>query len=350
MRKQAIPALVAIVVLAACGGDYGANVPFDPGSPIAQPGIFYISNADSDDVTVVNAATTEFVSATCLGISANCLEPRNLVVSADRSSVFVPFRNSNTLARLPAAAPVVANLTPQIAAVAESPDFNEPYAAAVTPDGDEVWVVNKEGGGSSTGSVTVLNASSLAVLTTIVDPCFSSPEGIAIANGKAYVANRGANDVCVVDVATRAFVASVAVTGSPRFAVATPDGQLVYVGSSSDVVKIDTDTDTVAATINVSARNLAAHPDGTRIYVGTQSSDIGIISVATDALTTINVPVASSIYAVAISSDGAVGMATDESRDVAYVFDAATDTLALNVLSQPVEVPTGSTPRAIAGN
>lgn len=187
------------------------------------------------------------------------------------------------------------------------------------------------------------------MVATIDDSCFESPEGIAIANGKAYVANRNGDSVCVVDVASRSVTTSVAAVGEPRFAVATPDGAFVYVSvpsAGSNVLKIRTSDDTVVATIPIFARNLAVSPDSSKIYVGTQGADIGVIDVASDAVSTITVPGAFSIYGVAITSDGALGLATDEDRDVAYLFDPASDTVILNG-SAPVEIPTGSTPRAV---
>jgi len=192
------------------------------------------------------------------------------------------------------------------------------------------------------------------VKVTIAPPfCLDSPEGIAIANGKAYVANRGYSypgSVCVIDVASRSVVTTLPTGGEPRFAVATPDEQFVYVSTNSSnpgIVKIRTSVDDLMTAIPVGGRNLAVSPDGSKVYVGTQGSSIGVIDVATDTSTSINVPGAYSIYAVAIDSLTGLGFATDEDRDVVYVFRPDNNTL-LTSSGSPIEIPVGSTPRAIA--
>jgi YVTN family beta-propeller protein len=172
-----------------------------------------------------------------------------------------------------------------------------------------------------------------------------------IANGKAYIANRGGGTVTIIDTSSRMALTDLPVGGEPRFAVATPDEKFVYVStnfSNPGIIKIRTSDDTPVATIPVGGRNLAVSPDGSKVYVGTQWNSIGVIDVSTDSTTSISVPTAYSIYAVTIESSTGLGFATDEDRDVVYVFDANSDVLMLDGNGNPVEIAVGSTPRAIA--
>jgi DNA-binding beta-propeller fold protein YncE len=137
MIRKYLPAALASVGLVACGGDYGSNLPFDPdtgGGPGA--GVFFVSNADSDDITVVDSQTLATTTVDCTTINVIGREPRNMAVSHDGSTVYVPFRQSDRVAVLPVAAL-------DITAVITDPGLDEPYAAAFTADDSEVWVVNK---------------------------------------------------------------------------------------------------------------------------------------------------------------------------------------------------------------
>ncbi|MBI4849380.1 MAG: hypothetical protein HY808_12540 [Nitrospirae bacterium] len=298
----------------------------------------FVSNADSDDVSVINPATLAVVATLdCSSLGeVYCNEPRNLAASHDGTKVYVPFRHSDNVIVID---PVTLEVMDEISSV----DFDEPYAVAFTDDDAEAWVVNKQGGGSYTGSVTIINTVTKSVVTTINDECFSSPEGIAIANGKAYVANRGSGNVCIVDVASRTVNTTITVGGEPRFAVATPDEALVYISTGN---KINTSTDTYTA-IGVGGRNLAVSPDGSKVYFGSQGSTINVIKVSDDTVSSITFPTAYSIYGVAVLSDGSRGFATDEDRNVVYVFDPATGTVITDGGGSPLEISVGSTPRAI---
>jgi YVTN family beta-propeller protein len=299
-----------------------------------SPGMYsiFVSNADSS-FSVINPVTFDVLTFDCSSLgNINCVEPRNIAAAHNGYDLFIPFRHSNNVIRADATLP---GFTSEVA----DNSFDEPYAAAFTGDNSEVWVVNKDG-----DSISIIDTSTDEVVDTISPFCLDSPEGIAIANGKAYVANRGPGSVCVIDVASRSVVTTLPTGGEPLFAVATPDEQFVYVSTNSSnpgIVKIRTSVDNLMTAIPVGGRNLAVSPDGSKVYVGTQGSSIGVIDVATDTSTSINVPGAYSIYAVAIDSLTGLGFATDEDRDVVYVFRPDNNMLLTSI-------PVGSTPRAIA--
>ena len=94
----------------------------------------YAANADSNDVTVIDAATNMVVITIDVGS-----EPRNPAVSPDGSRVYVPNRHDDTVT-------VINGMTNTVITTIDDDDFDEPYSAAVAPDGSRVYIANKEGG------------------------------------------------------------------------------------------------------------------------------------------------------------------------------------------------------------
>lgn len=301
----------------------------------------FVSNVSSNNVSVVDpVGQVESTTLACIG---TCSEPRNLAVSPNKLMVYVPIRHSDKVVAIdPETQTVIADIT--------DPSFDEPYSVAFTQDSKEAWIVNKQGGGSSTGSITIINTTTRTVVGSINHVSISSPEGIAIANGMAYVANRGNGDVPVFNIATRAFVTTIDAPGTEaRFAAPTPNGSFVYVTNGGQVLKIATATNTIATTIPISSgRNLTVSPDGLKVFVATQSSIIHVIDVTANTNSSIAVPGAFSIYATAISSQLNIGFATDESLNRLYLFNPTTMTLMLDGGGLPITITVGSTPRAIA--
>jgi len=310
----------------------------DPETPQTSKFVF-VSCVDAESISVIDASdfgNVTQISGEAIGALTN--EPRNLDVSSDGNLVYVPCRHSDNVL-------VIDGNTRSVTHNITDAGFDEPYALAFTPDNKQVWVVNKKGGGSSTGSITVINTTSRAVVSTINDVNLSSPEGICFAAGKAYIANRGDGTVSVFDVSTQNFITNIDVGGEPRFTVSSVNGDFVYVtGTSGDLTKLRTDLNTIAAEIPAYGRNAAISPDGSKLYVGSQGSTIHVVNLANDQVTDITIADASSIYAVTILSDGTMGFATDEENDVVFAFDPSTGTL----LNGDVGIPVKEYPRAIA--
>jgi len=153
--------------------------------------------------------------------------------------------------------------------------FNEPYALTYSDDGKEVWVVNKQVDGSNSGSITIISVSDYSVTITLNDENLSTPEGISIADGKAYVANRGNGTISVFDLQTRDFLKGIDVGGEPRYVVSAIDGKFVYVtGVNYGLVKISTSLDSVVNKISAYGRNAAIAPDGSKLFVASHGSSI----------------------------------------------------------------------------
>ena len=342
-----LAALLAAGFLVACGGDDDDMETVDAALPDAlsldaavRPSqLAYVANADSSDVTVIDTLASTTTTLDCSTLGATCSEARNPAVSPDGTLVAIPFRHSDNVILLDVdRGELVAEIT--------DISFDEPYAAAFSKDGGQLWVVNKKGGDSSVGAVSIIDVASRTVTAVVDDAALVSPEGITLTADNAYVANRGAGDVVVLSIATHEVVTTVSVGGQPRFTTATADGAFVYASTDgSSVVKIATSDHSIAATVMVagSSRNMAITPDGSTLYVGLLSGSIAAVDVESDTSTDIPVAGAVSLYGVAILHDGSLGLATDESNDMVYAFDPADGTVLPDTT-----FATGSTPRGIA--
>ncbi|HII92052.1 MAG TPA: beta-propeller fold lactonase family protein, partial [Methanosarcina sp.] len=109
------------------------------------------------------------------------------------------------------------------------------------------YITNSEG-----NSVSVIDATTNKVTTTI--PVGSNPIGVAInPNGtKVYVVNARSSDVSVIDTATNSVVATVRAGNFPQGIVVSPNGKKVYVTHrySNNVSVIDTGENTAVSTLN----------------------------------------------------------------------------------------------------
>jgi YVTN family beta-propeller protein len=109
------------------------------------------------------------------------------------------------------------------------------------------------------------------------------PFGIAVnpVLPRVYVTNVDTNNVSVIDTDTNTVKATVTVGANPYGIAVNPSGTKAYVanGSGSSVSVIDTATNTVAATISVGLNpyGLAVSPTGKRLYV-THDVAAGIVT------------------------------------------------------------------------
>jgi YVTN family beta-propeller protein len=184
-------------------------------------------------------------------------------------------------------------------------------------------------------------------------PVGNTPGFVAIApNGTfAYIANRAARVVTVVDTAVDKVVATIPMPdGPPQYLAFAPDGSHLYVSIFNDpdrsinrVAVLDTQTNTVVTTIKVGTRPyaLAVKPDGSEIYVPNHDSGtVSVIDTKTNSLVT-DIRVKPNPHWVDFSKDGTKAYTANHESNLVSVIDTATR----GVIA---EIPVQQSPHSIA--
>jgi molecular chaperone DnaK len=183
-------------------------------------------------------------------------------------------------------------------------------------------------------------------------PVGKTPVFIAVSqNGRqAYVANRDAQVVTVVDTTIDQVTATIPIAGGPpQFLAFAPSGRTLYVTIFNDqktiheIAVVDTRSNTVVATVPQEARPFlpAVSPDGKMLYV--PNHDIASVSVVSTKenkeIAKINVP--PNPHWVAFSRDGRRAYTANHESNVISVIDTAT-------LKVVTTVPVGTSPHSVA--
>jgi YVTN family beta-propeller protein len=177
-------------------------------------------------------------------------------------------------------------------------------------------------------------------------PVGQTPGFVAIApNGKfAYVANRGAGFVTVVDTAINKVVAQIPIPdGPPQYLAFAPDGRRLYVSvfkdpdrSINEVAVLDTLSNRVITTIPVGTRPyaLAVKPDGSEIYVPNHDSGtVSVIDTRTDSLVT-DIQVKPNPHWLEFSKDGRYAYTANHDSNLVSVIDTASRTVTAEIRVQ----------------
>jgi cation/acetate symporter len=183
-------------------------------------------------------------------------------------------------------------------------------------------------------------------------PVGKSPVFVAVSpNGRhAYIANRSAQIVTVVDTAVNQVTATIPIAaGPPQFLAFAPDGRTLYVSVFNDqrtihaIDVLDTATNVVVATIPQPARPYlaAVTRDGKRLYIPNHdTASLSVISTDTNSVIA-EVKVAPNPHWVAFSRDGTRAYTANHESNVVSVIDTTT----LEVLAT---TPVGASPHSIA--
>jgi YVTN family beta-propeller protein len=180
----------------------------------------------------------------------------------------------------------------------------------------------------------------------------ATPGFVAVAPSgrQAYIANRTAGVVTVVDTAVNRVTATIPVpAGPPQFLSFSPDGRRIYVSIFNDertiaaVGVLDTTTNSIIATIPVRTRPYlgAVTRDGARLYVPNHDSGtISVIDTATNAVTS-EIKVAPNPHWIEFTKDGSRAYIANHESNVVSVLDTATNTVL-------TEVPVQKSPHSVA--
>jgi len=160
-----------------------------------------------------------------------------------------------------------------------------------------------------------------------------SPDGT-----RAYVADRDAGSVSVVDLAEHAVAATVPTGPStaPRQVGLSPDGERGYVTTAGAVVVFSTADRRVLGTIDLpaggSAGAIAVTPDGSRAYVGMGERAIGVVDLATNTLSsTVELAEGSVPDDIDISPDATLAFVTNRGGRTVSVLDLSAAAVAATV-------------------
>jgi len=296
------------------------------GAPSAQTvaARAYVTNDNSDTVSVIDTATNTVVATVDVGIF-----PIDVAVSPDGTRAYVVNSSGSTVSVIDTATnTVVATLA-----------VEHPTGVAVTPDGTRAYVT---GGTDGTYRVSVIDTATNTVVATV--GVGAAPKAVAITSdgGRAYVTNSASNTVSVINTATNTVVATVGVGSVPDAVAVTPDGRRVYVTNTfADTVSvIDTTTLFTVATVPVigGAYGIAITPDGTQAYV--VNGQVAVIDTATNAVVRY-VGVEGEAGDVAVTPDGTRAYVTSRASNTVSVIDTTTNTMVATIVG-------GGEPRALA--
>ena len=232
------------------------------------------------------------------------------------------------------------------------PVGSQPYHAAVTPDGSQVFVANQ-----GDGTVSVISTATDAVTATISVPAGVKSVAIDPAGQYAYVigASLWLNKI---DIATDTVVGRTPVGLQPVSLVVSPDGSTVYTGAlPSQVAAVSTATMTVSQFIpgaGGDSYDMVMSPDGSQLYIadsiGVTSATITVVDTATNTVTG-QIPIGQSgdtFPGIAVSPDGSTLYVSDETLGTVQAISTSTDAVSATItgFDEPTGVavsPDGST-------
>jgi YVTN family beta-propeller protein len=218
--------------------------------------------------------------------------------------------------------------------------WSAPRAAAITPDGEKLYVV-----AWVTGTIYAIDTRSYAILAQIPGPAGASDIAISPRGDLAYVVSSD-NGVWAIDTSEDRLLEEPVEAGDQPFGVAfAPDGERAYVTNANGISVIDTDTHKedkrIADGGMAGLRGMAITPDGRTLYVanGGRNNVLAIDTDTGDVIATI--AVGSDPRFIALTPDGKRAYVTNWSSNTVSVLDATTNTV-------KATIPVGISPSGVA--
>ncbi|MBU0764634.1 MAG: beta-propeller fold lactonase family protein, partial [Bacteroidetes bacterium] len=257
-------------------------------------GYAYFANRDNNTVSVLDVTTNTIA---CAPVPVG-IEPWRVEISPDANYVYVSNRNDNTISVISTYTNTVID-TVNVGAM--------PTGIAFMQDMSFAYVGNR-----GDNNVMVIDLSTNTVVDTIFQD-IDEPQDIVITpdGNYVYVANRNSG-VTVIQTSTNNVVANIPNCNACHSIVMTPNGNYVYVSESNwpgYVKVISTATNTVTDSVSTGFNNPAGldiTPDGEYIYVNDHwMNTILIISTASNTIVnSIYDDRLDSSWGLAISADG----------------------------------------------
>ena len=352
LDKTVIP---LVLLAAACGkeqpslGGRADTVPTAPAAALPAGELAYVTNEDSQDLTVIATANDSVVATIPVGT-----RPRGVKVSPDGRTVYVALSGSP---KCPPSMPdeecekLKADKTKDgIAEVDVAtrrvtrvlPGGSDPEQFDISSDGQRLYIANEDAG---TASIVNLKSGSLDTTVSVG----AEPEGVRISpDGKlVYITAESDTAIRVLDAATGGILARIKVDRRPRDVAFSPDGKHAYataeVGGTVSIIDVAGNRVKAKVQLPKDARPMGVRvsPEGKRVYVSTgRGGTVVIINPATSRIVG-SLKVGQRPWGIALTSDGKkLYTANGPSNDVSVV-----DTDSLLVRKT---IPVGKIPWGVA--
>jgi YVTN family beta-propeller protein len=263
-----------------------------------------------------------------------------------------------------------------------------PSGSAITSDSKYMYVANGNNllaPGNLTGpyTVSVIDASTNLVTTTITDASFNQPYTVTInpAGTIAYVANSAGRTISKIDIKTNTVIGTISGFAGPAGIAINSAGTIGYVNNYDDqltntsglgntISVVDLTNDTITATItitsalpvtNAAPAALALTPDGKYLYVanyntilsgGSQSAGQGTVTVISTATNTIVDTITNAnflgLFAIKIDSNGKYAYVTNFGSNNFAPFGTTVNVIRLSDNSVVDAVTLGIQPAGLA--
>jgi YVTN family beta-propeller protein len=165
--------------------------------------------------------------------------------------------------------------------LATIPVGSVPIGVAVNATSDKIYVANK-----GSNNISVIDGASSAVVATVTDPNAIAPVAVAVnaTTNTIYVVNSQSNNLSVIDGATNTVTATIPVGTSPSGVAVDSQSNFIYVanagnsqnGNPGNVTVINGTTNATATLSDPTAKNpvaIAANSATNKIYIANSGSN-----------------------------------------------------------------------------
>lgn len=198
-------------------------------SRVAGSNRAYVSNQESNTVSVINTLTDQLIPSESITVGAN---PQDMALSQDGKHLYVSLMAAGNV--------VFVDLTTKTAPVVTTPitGLSMPQGLALVAGGTKLAVPERV----AAGKVRFYDASSGAALSTVTGLNTPMTVTLSPSGNELYVANRGTTNVRIINLtpATPALLPTILTVGTAPWQVRfSPDGSQAYVANNgSDSVSI----------------------------------------------------------------------------------------------------------------
>lgn len=299
---------------------------------LVAPRFAYVTNAFGPNVSVVDTATHE-VTAT-IEFPAGSV-PFAAALSPDLQKLYVTSLDAFSTCGANAGVFVIDTASHAITSGPIAVGC-EPTGIAITPDGRHAYVASL-----SSDSIAVIDTAMDAVEAAVPLPDGGGVWNIAITPDglRAYATAPGQSPVLAIDLGSNTVLGMPIDAGANASGIAiSPDGRLAYVANmhaSGSVTVIDTATNTAIATTALGdyPSAVAFTPDGARAYVSRAGVNVdgeftvSVIDSASHAVVGSPIVVGSFPTSIAITADGTRAYVGNEGAGTVSVIDTVTNTI-----------------------